>query len=433
MFHPKGGDMDETRPLIDEGGATFVDMISVTTHERRGSERVEAQKELSPSQVALGLATGDEEVRSYFAQKVATVNMAIEGIFFVGSIVVIAVEGATGSLDLQAAGWAVSVVVLYTSGAGGYYAKQTRDLIGLSYQIDRLRGQVTRLSEEVDRLSPEVDRLSGENDRYTQLLAQHSIMQEEMTSILTGLTTKHAELVEDAADIDDAVEGLGMLKAQFDRILPKIDGLVDGLRGQVSELTGQVDELTEQVEGLEAQVKALDDQVGELTEQIDGLEKTRLGLQQSVTLLSQLQGEADKQGAFDEKVNEESRKIVEDQRVLQEKRTKLQGQQEELIRREANLVEQLEEQAAKLSKLDALERLVAESAKRKVALANRLGEAEAERNAAKRLARMEGAKVRELQAQVISVREDKGAARRVDQAGRSQLRVANSVQEVSAI
>lgn len=425
--------MDESSPLIEtKGGDTVLDMTEVR-EDRGPTERVEHQKSMSPSAAVLGAIVGDEEARTYLEQKIARVNLVVESIFFVGAVVVIIV-GATRTVDLDSIAWAGSVITVYTAGAGGYYARQTDKLVGFAYQVDRLRGQVTRLSEEVDRLAPQVDRLAGENDRYTALLEQHASMQAEMESVLTGLTSKHAELAEDADEIDAAVEGLARLKAQFDKVLPKLDSLVDGLRGQVAELTGQVDELTGQVDELEGQVRELDGQIEELTAQIDGLERARLGLEKSVAMLSELQGAADKQGAFDAKVNEESKRIVAEQKALQERRAKLQKQQEELLEREAHLVKELEKQAAKLSKLDRLEVLVAQSARRKLELSRKLAQVTGERDAAKTLARIQAREAREAReagdAAFLTVHhvtpveeegEEDGVARRVSGAGKAVL------------
>lgn len=418
----------EKAPLLGDkrGGAVHLDMTEVVTTDGRPrdtGERVEAQKEMSPSAAILGAMVGNEEARSYLEQKVARVNAVCEGVFFIGSVIVMIVEGATGVMNLNGMGWAATVLTVYTAGAGMYYARKCDLLVGLSYQIDRLRGQVTRLSQEVDRLAPEVDRLGQENDRYTQLLQQHAAMQTEMESILTGLTAKHEELAEDAVEIEEAVEGLAKLKAQFDKIMPKLETLVDGLKGQVSELTGQVDELEGEVDELQGQIKELDGQVDELTREINGLEKTRKGLQASVQMLSQLQGEADKQGAFDEKVNQESQRIVEEQRALQERRAELQAQQEELLRRESYLVDLLEEHAAKLDKLHTLEGLVVGSAKRKLELATQLKNTKQDyiraKAAARQLALENRDALRERATAIANV--DEGVARqarRVDQAGR---------------
>lgn len=447
----------EKAPLLGDkrGGDVHLDMTEVVTTDGRPrdtGERVEAQKEMSPSAAILGAMVGNEEARSYLEQKVARVNAVCEGIFFTGSVIVMIVEGATGAIDLNGIGWAVTVLTVYTAGAGTYYARKCDLLVGLSYQIDRLRGQVTRLSQEVDRLAPEVDRLGQENDRYTQLLQQHAAMQTEMESILTGLTAKHQELAEDAVEIEEAVEGLAKLKAQFDKIMPKLETLVDGLKGQVSELTGQVDELEGQVDELQGQIKELDGQVDELTREIDGLEKTRKGLQASVEMLSQLQGEADKQSAFDAKVNEESAVLVarreelqgqlaeiqEKAEALQKEREELQGQQRELIDRESHLVGQLEEHAAKLDKLDKLEGLVVDSAKRKLELASQLRKAEQDRDQAKAAARQLAIEkrdvLRERATAIADVDEDVARqARRVDVAGRKPGRDADGEDNTSSV
>lgn len=396
----------EKVPLLGrEGGDVVLDITEIDLTERgqphAPRERMEGQKEMSPSAAILGAVVGNKEARSYLEQKIARINTACGGIIFVGSVIVTIFEGATGALDYNGAAWAVTALTAYTSGAMTYYARKCNLLVGLSHQIDRLRGQVSRLSEEVDRLTPEVDRLSSENDRYTQLLEQHSAMQHKMQSVLESLSAKHVELAEDAVEINLAVDGLSRLRGQFDHMMPKINMLIDELKDQVNKLAGQVDKLTSQVASLEGHIKELDVQVNKLTEEINGLEKIRKGLEISVGMLSQLQGEADKQSAFNAKVNEESASLVERQEKLQtelkeiheqaeklhEQRKKLQLQQEDLLKEKQGLMKQLEEHAAKLNKLDKLEGLVVESAKRKLELARKLKALEAERNASKAYAR----------------------------------------------
>ena len=411
--------MDEVTPLlvdghpsiegvlsqgVNQGGFVAVDLSELSSGVDRGQskERVEQQKEMSAAEAIFkGVVLGDEEARTYIEQKIARVNLAVESVFFFGAVVVVVVEGVTGSLDLSAMGWVADVVVIYTSGVGAYYARQTDKLVGFSYQVDRLRGQITRFQEAVDveigRFKKENDRLSGENDRYTKLLDQHAVMQAEMDSLVTAMTAKYDDLadvgvgLEGAADeIQAAVEGMAVLRKSMGALFPKLNTMLDGLQAQVAELSGQVDELTGQVDELTGEVDRLGGQIGELTTQVDELEATRAGLEKSVAMLATLGVEADKQGAFDAKVNAEAKRLQAEEKALlakqqelQDQRELLQQEQQELLQREGVLVGRLEEQTAKLSKLDRLEGIVSQAGFRNIQMNSKIKELERQRDAAK--------------------------------------------------